>query len=149
MSADLYHLAERAGVQTRYHALTGETVTASDRALRAALHALGIAAADDVAVAASLATIGGSHLGGMEAPDGPRCYMPTWLREGRCWGVACQLYGLRSARNWGIGDFEDLGRLAELVASAGADFVGVNPLHALFMADTGIFSPFSPSSRRF
>jgi 4-alpha-glucanotransferase len=68
---------------------------------------------------------------------------------GRCWGIAVQLYGLRSARNWGIGDFADLVALAGPAAAAGADFIGVNPLHALFLAEPGRRSPFSPSSRRF
>jgi 4-alpha-glucanotransferase len=63
--------------------------------------------------------------------------------------VACQLYGLRSRRNWGIGDFEDLARFAEIAAAAGADFVGVNPLHALFLAAPERCSPFSPSNRQF
>ena len=49
-------------------------------------------------------------------PDDARCFMPRWLASGACWGVTCQLYGLRSARNLGIGDFEDLARLAEIAA---------------------------------
>ncbi|HMH73477.1 MAG TPA: 4-alpha-glucanotransferase, partial [Bradyrhizobium sp.] len=32
----------------------------------------------------------------------------------RCWLLAVQLYGIRSARNWGIGDFTDLEGLLEL-----------------------------------
>jgi hypothetical protein len=52
-------------------------------------------------------------------------------------------------RNWGIGDFEDLARLAEIVAAQGGDFLGVNPLHALYPADPERCSPYSPSSRRF
>ena len=67
----------------------------------------------------------------------------------RAWGITCQLYGLRSGRNAGMGDFEDLAQLAEMAARHGADFVGVNPLHALFLAAPAHFSPYSPSSRRF
>jgi 4-alpha-glucanotransferase len=49
----------------------------------------------------------------------------------------------------GIGDFEDLARFAEIAATAGADMIGVNPLHALFLAAPERCSPFSPSSRQF
>ena len=70
------------------------------------------------------------------------CYQPPLLaRGGRVWGLAVQLYGLRSERNWGVGDFTDLGSLIEVAAGLGAALVGVNPLHA---ADA---SPYSPSSR--
>jgi len=67
----------------------------------------------------------------------------------RTWGLTAPLYGLRSARNWGIGDFEDLARLAEAAATEGADFIGVNPVHALFPAASHMYSPYSPSSREF
>ena len=78
------------------------------------------------------------------------CYQPPALREGRrIWGPAVQLYGLRSQRNWGIGDFTDLKMLLDLAADAGAGIVGVNPLHALFPDQPGQFSPYSPSSRLF
>ena len=70
-------------------------------------------------------------------------------RPARGWGVFCQLYELRSDRNWGIGDFTDLADLARICGEAGADFLGVNPLHALFLAAPGHCSPFSPSNRRF
>ncbi|HEX6691238.1 MAG TPA: 4-alpha-glucanotransferase, partial [Burkholderiales bacterium] len=75
------------------------------------------------------------------APAG-RCYQPQLLeRGGRVWGFGVQLYSVRSARNWGIGDFGDLRALLELSARLGASLLGVNPLHA---ADG---SPYSPSSR--
>jgi 4-alpha-glucanotransferase len=77
------------------------------------------------------------------------CFVPAFLRRDRVWGLTCQLYGLRSERNWGIGDFEDLARMAEIVGAAGGDFLGVNPLHALYPADPKRCSPYSPSSRRF
>nr|WP_255617856.1 4-alpha-glucanotransferase [Aurantimonas sp. VKM B-3413] len=86
-----------------------------------------------------------------EAQDTPtrRCALPQTVRDHRFWGVSCQLYGLRSARNLGIGDFEDLAQLASIAGEEGAAFVGVNPLHALFLADPGRYSPYSPSTRRF
>eukprot|EP00913_Durusdinium_trenchii_P004201 g3893.t1 len=65
------------------------------------------------------------------------------------WGISAQVYELRSSRNWGIGDFEDVESLCTLAAEAGADFVGLNPLHALFQAEPKRCSPYSPSNRRF
>ncbi len=67
----------------------------------------------------------------------------------RCWLLAVQLYGIRSARNWGIGDFTDLEGLLELASQLGADGVGLNPLHALFDDRPGDCSPYSPNSRLF
>jgi 4-alpha-glucanotransferase len=76
-----------------------------------------------------------------------RCHRPR--RDARLWGFAAQLYGVRSARNWGMGDFTDVADLAEQAAALGAGTVGVNPLHALFPADANHISPYSPSSRLF
>ena len=67
----------------------------------------------------------------------------------RGWLLAVQLYGVRSARNWGIGDFSDLEGLIELAGQLGADGVGLNPLHALFDDRPGDCSPYSPNSRLF
>src|SRR3954463_1808882 len=40
----------------------------------------------------------------LSAPE--RCYLPPAMRgDGRVWGLAVQLYALRSPHNWGIGDF--------------------------------------------
>lgn len=78
-----------------------------------------------------------------------RCYRPHAVRDGgRVWGPAVQLYALRSARNWGMGDFGDLEALIDGMAAQGADVVGLNPLHALFATDPGRASPYSPSSRQ-
>jgi len=80
----------------------------------------------------------------------PHCHRPEALSAGRrVWGLSVQLYGVRSARNWGIGDFTDLRHLIEWAAQAGADLVGVNPLHALFPHNPRHASPYSPSSREF
>src|ERR1700694_2040575 len=67
----------------------------------------------------------------------------------RCWLLAVQLYGVRSARNWGIGDFTDLEGLLELASHLGADGVGLNPLHSLFDDRPADCSPYSPNSRLF
>jgi 4-alpha-glucanotransferase len=82
------------------------------------------------------------------APHG--CFEPQALRDGRrLWGVAVQLYTLRSRDNWGIGDFADLEQAVRCFAPAGASFIALNPLHALFPGNPRHFSPYSPSSRRF
>src|SRR5438067_3098968 len=67
----------------------------------------------------------------------------------RGWLLAVQLYGVRSVRNWGMGDFTDLEGLIELANALGADGVGLNPLHVLFDDRPGDCSPYSPNSRLF
>ena len=67
----------------------------------------------------------------------------------RGWLLAVQLYGIRSRRNWGMGDFTDLASLIALSAELGAEGVGLNPLHALFDDRPGDFSPYAPNSRLF
>ncbi|MDQ1472991.1 MAG: glycogen debranching enzyme [Bryobacterales bacterium] len=77
-----------------------------------------------------------------------RCWLPPAAEEGRqLWGVAAQLYLLRSDTNWGMGDFSDLCRLSELVQERGGDVVGLNPLHALFLDNPEQASPYSPENR--
>ena len=89
-----------------------------------------------------------------------RCYVPpAWediargtptgqrrMSRTKWWGLTVQLYGIRSRRNWGIGDFRDLASLMRWGGRLGAAMVGVNPLHAL---QPGDISPYSPSSRLF
>jgi (1->4)-alpha-D-glucan 1-alpha-D-glucosylmutase len=78
----------------------------------------------------------------------PRCWVPSELAAGeRWWGCTIQLYALRSARNWGIGDFGDLRQLVVTAARQGASFIGMSPLHALFPHRPQVASPYSPSSR--
>src|SRR3984957_3604520 len=84
--------------------------------------------------------------------DAPLIVAPPKAFSGdfdRCWLLAVQLYGIRSARNWGIGDFTDLEALIELAGHLGADGVGLNPLHALFDDRPADCSPYSPNSRLF
>lgn len=77
-----------------------------------------------------------------------RGYIPESLQHGeKIWGPSIQLYTLRSARNWGMGDFSDLCTLIDSAAQQGAGFVGLNPIHALFVASPEHASPYSPCNR--
>lgn len=71
------------------------------------------------------------------------------LEQRRGWGLATQLYSVRSKRSWGIGDFADLADLAAISGERGADYVLVNPLHAAEPVPPVQPSPYSPSTRRF
>lgn len=94
------------------------------------------------------------------------CYRPDVLQQRQLRGVTLQLYSLRSKangndnnngndadtnnalrKNWGIGDFADLFDAIAVARDKGFDFVGVNPLHALYPARPEWASPYSPSSR--
>lgn len=139
MSVQLHEIAAAHGIEREYLDIQDRLIQVDDRTLAALLEALG-ADRPDRGAAAPVAAL-------EDSVEGSGCYMPPFLDAGRAWGVACQVYGLRSGRNHGIGDFEDLARLGELMAAAGADFLGVNPLHALFTAAPERCSPFSPSNR--
>jgi 4-alpha-glucanotransferase len=79
-----------------------------------------------------------------------RCFEAPVIASGtRVWGIAAQLYALRSPRNWGMGDFRDLRELISEAAPLGCAIVGLNPLHALMPADPAHISPYSPSNRQF
>ncbi|AEV75266.1 4-alpha-glucanotransferase [Mycolicibacterium rhodesiae NBB3] len=69
---------------------------------------------------------------------------------GRTWGLATQLYSVRSQTSWGVGDLTDLTDLAVWSASRhGAGFILVNPLHAAAPSPPMEPSPYLPTSRRF
>ena len=80
-----------------------------------------------------------------------RCWRPRAHADAdtRDWGLAAQLYGLRSEKNLGIGTYADAGRAAAEAGALGAAFLGLSPVHALFGSDRGKVSPYSPSSRLF
>lgn len=76
--------------------------------------------------------------------------LPARLGDRKVWGLATQLYSVRSRRSWGVGDLTDL---AELATWAGTEhdaaFVLVNPLHAAEPVAPIQPSPYLPTSRRF
>ncbi len=84
----------------------------------------------------------------ISAPE--RVELPEPMRNGQLWGWMAQLYSIRSADSWGVGDFEDLKNL--LVGAkerTGADFVMINPMHAGEPVSPLTPSPYLPVSRRF
>lgn len=75
---------------------------------------------------------------------------PARLGNRRSWGLAVQLYSVRSQRSWGIGDLTDMTDLAVWSAAAhAAGFLLVNPLHAAAPSAPMEPSPYLPTSRRF
>jgi len=108
----------------------------------------------------ALPPVGYHHLT-LTAPDGnraelslivapARAYVPPVLAQAPgAWGIATQIYALRSSRDWGLGGYDALAELAAGAAKLGASCIGVNPLHALFPSQPERFSPYAPSSRMF
>lgn len=79
-----------------------------------------------------------------------RLELPEPLGARRSWGLAVQLYSLRSRQSWGIGDLVDLTDLAVWSAFRhGAGYLLVNPLHAAAPTTPMEPSPYLPTSRRF
>ena len=75
---------------------------------------------------------------------------PPAMGAKRAWGYATQLYSVRSADSWGMGDLADLGDIAIWSATQQfAGFVLVNPLHAAEPMTPLEPSPYLPSSRRY
>jgi (1->4)-alpha-D-glucan 1-alpha-D-glucosylmutase len=147
MSA-LTELAHRLGVETDYTDGLGRHHEVSPQALNAILATFGYADASEAKAEEALQSLGREERVTPQPP--PRAYEPPELAAGqRVWVMAVQLYTVRSARNWGIGDFTDLRDLVTYAARMGAAGVALNPLHALFLDDPERASPYAPNSRLF
>src|SRR5690348_13256977 len=131
---DLEAIARRWSIEPGYHDVFGHWQAAGPATLDALVRALSHGRERPHAV-----------------PEAPAAApIRAWQGDGgRHWLVAAQLYGLDSARNWGIGDFTDLKALIGICASHGAAGIGLNPLHALFPDRPDQASPYAPNSRLF
>jgi len=79
-------------------------------------------------------------------PD--KCYIPPELEQNkRLWGISLNLYSVRSFRNWGCGDLNDLNEIAKWIWKLNGGFVAINPMHALLNKRPYDISPYSPVSR--
>ena len=67
----------------------------------------------------------------------------------RNFGLAAQIYSLRSSGDGGIGNYTALKNMARACGEAGAQALATSPVHALFSADETRYSPYAPSSRLF
>jgi len=78
-------------------------------------------------------------------PD--RAFMPRLPgSSGKGAGIAVSVYGLRSDRNWGCGDFTDLEQFTDWARSAlGVSFVALNPLHSIPNRAPYNTSPYLPN----
>ncbi len=71
----------------------------------------------------------------------------AWQPSRRMAGFGVTLWGLRSQRNWGCGDFRDLRDLIDwAVPALGVHFIALNPLHALHNRRPYNISPYLPNS---
>lgn len=137
----LNEVAKKFGLLDSYRDINGITHITSDSTKEKLIAAFGMDVAESVKT--DVATY-------PDPSPNHKVYGAEILRSsGKIWGVTAALYGLRSNRNWGIGDFEDLAHLAEIMAAKGADFIGINPVHALFPSAPHLYAPYSPSSRQF
>ena len=79
-----------------------------------------------------------------------RLELPAGLQHRRMVGLMTQVYQLRSANSYGVGDLADLADLATWgAADLGCDWVLVNPLHAAQAQAPMEASPYLPTTRRF
>ncbi len=92
------------------------------------------------------------HLPGGDLTIGvapPRCLTFAEIKGGSGFGLAAQIYSLRSRDDGGIGNFGGVAALGRAAGAQGADLLAVSPFHALFGADPSRYSPYSPSTRLF
>ncbi|MEJ7689467.1 MAG: 4-alpha-glucanotransferase [Nocardioidaceae bacterium] len=75
-----------------------------------------------------------------------RCWLPP---DWRAWGWTVQLYAARSRSSWEVGDLGDLRAIRTWAEGLGADFLLVNPLHAVAPTLPQEASPYLPATRRF
>ncbi len=79
----------------------------------------------------------------------PQRLDPTVLHgDKRFWGINAQAYSVMTRDSWGVGDAADLGDLVAVTAQKGADFVLVNPVHAVETVTPMENSPYRPVSRQ-
>ena len=125
--------AHAAGIATEYRDISGVRRQPPASALEALVRSVGATATTDTASAQL---------------QQRKCWLPEAMRKPPgLWALSIQLYSLRSANSWGIGDFADLARGVDIAAAAGASGVLLSPVHAPALSHPERASPYAPSSR--
>jgi 4-alpha-glucanotransferase len=132
----VFERAAQWGIETQHYDGLGRHWTAEPTVLARILDAIG-------------ATDGSARPTAPPMVNRQRAYQGNESLGQRSWAVAVQLYGIRSRRNWGHGDFTDLANLIDIARAQGAAAIGLNPLHALFDDQPEEASPYFPNSRHF
>ena len=77
-------------------------------------------------------------------------HLSDLIAKPRIWGVLAALYGLTDKNAASLGSYRSLGKYAAAMAEHGADFVGINPIHAMGeVRPEDVISPYSPGHREF
>jgi 4-alpha-glucanotransferase len=142
----LRELADRCGILPGYESTDHCWHETTEATMEALLGAMAIDASTEEAAARALR---GRAAAGAAPPgdDETSSCLPVAavIGESRAYGLTANLYTLRSARNWGVGDLSDLTRLIEWAGRCRAAFVGINPIQAMSGGDE--LNPYYPSSR--
>src|SRR6266511_2693071 len=109
MADRLEQLAQRFGIAEGYVSERGEWVTTPPETKAKVLAAMGVPLVGNGDGERTL--VDRSELPRLDADSSvlsKSAFWPPFLVDHRAWGLAIQIYSLRSSRNWGIGDLEDL-----------------------------------------
>lgn len=79
------------------------------------------------------------------------CYFPESIEKNKqkLLGIGVQLYALRSKSDMGVGDFGSLKILIKQLSKLGCDFIGLNPLGAMYKDSISDVSPYRTLSREY
>jgi 4-alpha-glucanotransferase len=146
---ELIRQAEALGVSASYLDWRKQRVDVSPEVLHAIIDALGGPAEATLSPGPAIAGQEADHAvaaAAAAASPGAKPVVPA----SRSWGFTVQLYSVRSRRSWGHGDLHDLADLARWSAhQLGANFILINPLHAVEPAPPLTDSPYLPMTRRY